>query len=89
MIHNSSVAKDSVDPFLRRLAACIRQRRTSLGLTQEHVAHEAGMSVRHYFGIDRGLAKNPTLNSIRRIARALGVEVSDLLREVEAPRRRS
>ena len=51
--------------------------RTRRKLTQEEMAHRAGIHVTYLSGIERGL-RNPSLKNIRAMARALGVSVGDL-----------
>ncbi|MBI2918248.1 MAG: helix-turn-helix transcriptional regulator [Chloroflexi bacterium] len=48
-----------------------------MGLSQEEVAHRAGIHVTYLSGIERG-RRNPSLRNIRRIAVALGVPVREL-----------
>jgi len=57
--------------------------RRQLGLSQEEVAHRAGLHVTYLSGIERG-QRNPSLKNIRRIAVALEVEVKQLF-AFEAP----
>lgn len=46
-------------------------------LSQEEVAHRAGVHVTYLSGIERG-RRNPSLKNIRLIAGALGVPVEEL-----------
>lgn len=55
----------------------IRKLRQQKGLSQEEVAHRAGIHVTYLSGIERG-HRNPSLMNIRRIAWALGVSVREL-----------
>jgi len=57
------------------------RRREGLGLTQETIAFEAGLSVRHYQLIESG-ASNPRLNTHLNLASALQLKLHDLLRKV-------
>ena len=52
-------------------------------MTQEQLAHEAGVH-RTYISLLERDEKSPTLKVVFRLARALGVRPSELLREVEA-----
>ncbi|RZJ17653.1 MAG: XRE family transcriptional regulator [Brevundimonas sp.] len=56
----------------------VRALRKAKGLSQEALAHEAGMAMRYLAGIERG-EENPTLAFLVRIADALGVEPKELL----------
>ncbi len=59
------------------LAAAIRAVRDERGATQEQIASDAGITVGTYARVERGQA-NPTWTTLRRIAAALGVSVSEL-----------
>ena len=63
-------------------AAVLRTERLAKGLSQEDLAHEAGLH-RTYVGlIERGL-RNPTIPASHAIAGALGTTLSRLIREAE------
>jgi transcriptional regulator with XRE-family HTH domain len=64
------------------LGAAIRGRRAELGLLQEAVANEAGITVAHLSGIEGGHS-NPTWGTVTAIACALDVTISDLARRSE------
>ena len=55
----------------------IRALRLERGLTQEELAHRAGIHVTYLSGVERGV-RNPALRNIHAIARALGVHVNEL-----------
>lgn len=57
----------------------VRRYRTERGLTQEGLADEVGLALTYVGQIERGL-RNPTLDIVERLARALGVNALDLLR---------
>jgi transcriptional regulator with XRE-family HTH domain len=63
---------------LTRLGATIRARRKTLGLSQEALAHAAGIDRSHMGKIERG-ERNVTLLNVTRIAAALERKPSDLL----------
>ncbi len=58
--------------------------RNQRGLTQEEVAHRAGIHVTYLSGVERGV-RNPSLKNIRAIADALGVPVAALFAFEAAP----
>jgi transcriptional regulator with XRE-family HTH domain len=66
-------------------AAVVRSLREHAGMSQEAVARDARLSVASYARIERGQV-NPTWTTVRRIAGALGIKVSDLARAVETYR---
>jgi transcriptional regulator with XRE-family HTH domain len=57
----------------------VREKR---GLTQEAVAHEAGVTASTYGLIERGQS-NPTWATVGDIASALGVSVAELAKRAE------
>ncbi len=60
------------------LGANIRRLRKAKGLTQEQLAHEAGMAMRYVAGVERG-EENPSLRFLVKIAKALDAEPAALL----------
>lgn len=62
----------------QRIGKHIRSTREEHDLTQEQVFLAAPMNRSHYQDIEAGTA-NPSLNTLLRIARAIGVPISDLL----------
>ncbi len=56
----------------------IRRLRKAKGLTQEALAHEAGMATRYVAGLERG-EENPSLKYLVKIAEALSIEPARLL----------
>ena len=66
-----------MDAFTSAFGAHVRSLRLGRGLSQEEVAHLAGLHVTYLSGIERGV-RNPSLKNIRRVAVALGVGVGEL-----------
>lgn len=64
--------------LIRQFGLEVRRRRTKLGLTQEDFAAASGLHRTYISGIERG-ARNPTLEIILRISRALKCEPSEIL----------
>ena len=63
-------------------AEVVRDQRAKLGVSQEDLAHDAGLH-RTYVGlIERGL-RNPTIEVGHALALALGTTLSDLIRRAE------
>jgi DNA-binding XRE family transcriptional regulator len=69
--------------FVRALCAAIRDRRERQGLSQEDVAYEAGVSIRHYQKIEAGDSLNPKLENLHGIATALEMRLSELIADAE------
>lgn len=57
-----------------------------MGLSQESFAEEAGLHRTYVSLLERG-ARNPSLNVIGAIAKALHIQISKLLAEAEAAER--
>jgi transcriptional regulator with XRE-family HTH domain len=64
----------------RRLALNLRLLRTQAGLSQEEFAYEYGFDRTYISGIERAV-RNPTIAVVERLANALNIDVSDLIRE--------
>lgn len=61
----------------------VRRLRLEGGLSQEGLGHLSGLHRNYIGGVERG-ELNPTLASIRKLAKALGKRPSELLAEAEA-----
>jgi transcriptional regulator with XRE-family HTH domain len=57
----------------------VRRERLNRGLTQEQVAFEAKIDLTYLGGIERG-RRNPSVLVLARVAEAVGVQPSDLLK---------
>ncbi len=66
---------------LRAFGLNVRKRRESRGLTQESAGEKADLDPTYISGIERGV-RNPSLLSICRLAKALGISVSELVEGV-------
>jgi transcriptional regulator with XRE-family HTH domain len=69
---------DNVDNVRARVGAALKHWRTHRGLTQEGLAEQSGLSYKFIGEIERGSA-NPTIETLSTLARALGVEIAELL----------
>lgn len=63
-----------------RVGANVRRFRKAKGLSQEALAHEAGMAMRYLAGIERG-EENPSLAFMVKLADALGVQPARLFED--------
>ncbi len=70
------------------LGAALRRYRLAARLTQEDVAHEAGLTTTTYARIELAQS-SPAWATVRRIADALGLSLDELGRLVEAEGRRA
>lgn len=59
----------------------VRARRSVLGLSQEDLAHRAGLHRTYIGSVERG-ERNVSLANIVRIARALGVDAAELVKHI-------
>lgn len=66
--------------FGERFGARLRAGRRALGMSQEELAQKAGLSANYIGLIERGV-KQPTLDSLARIAAAVQLSVGNLLGE--------
>ncbi len=64
----------------KRLATVLKELRNSRKLTQEQLAKKAKVTQGYIAQIESGLKKNPSLPMLRRLAKALGVAVGELLK---------
>jgi transcriptional regulator with XRE-family HTH domain len=68
------------DPVLVAFGAAVRQARTEQSISQEELAHRAGLDRSYLSSIERG-AQNPGLIAISRIAMALDLPIAHLMLE--------
>ena len=71
------------DAFNRAFGAAVRHFREKVQLSQEDLGFESGLDRTYISGVERGV-RNPTVKSILRIARALGVKPSAIVRRAES-----
>jgi len=60
------------------IAQLIREKRVAAGLSHEMLAVAAGLN-RSTISLIESQTNNPTINTLERISRALGVKLSDLI----------
>jgi len=63
----------------KALDQVIRELREKKGLTQEELAFKAKVTPGYVAQLELGIRKNPSLDVVRRLARALGVRLAELL----------
>ena len=88
-----SPAPSSWEEYAKNLGIELQRRRIALDITQENLAHRAGLTRTHYQQLERGFWKpgspaNPSLRMLVRLAQALHLEVAELLpsgRDVQWP----
>jgi transcriptional regulator with XRE-family HTH domain len=65
------------------LALNLRKKRTEIGLSQEELAHRAGIDRTYISALERSVY-NAGIDVVDRLARQLGLEAADLLRRQDA-----
>jgi HTH-type transcriptional regulator/antitoxin HipB len=63
----------------KRLGAVVRRLRRTQDLTQAQLARRAGLAQGHVSEIETGVRTHPSAVVIKKLARALGVPVGELL----------
>ena len=71
------------DPIVEAYATVLRMRRREAGLSQEQLAHRAGLSMR-FISLLEGSRHRPTLVTMHKIAEALDLPLSKMIRQAEA-----
>jgi transcriptional regulator with XRE-family HTH domain len=74
--------KRSAPDVRERFGFAVKARREELGLTQEDLAHRAGIHRTYLSDVERG-GRNVCLVNIERVASALDIRLSDLFRIME------
>jgi transcriptional regulator with XRE-family HTH domain len=72
---------DEMMDVLLRFGQRVRERRTSLGLSQEAFADKCKLDRTYISGIERG-KRNVALRNIEAIAKALGITIAELVQGV-------
>lgn len=83
-VSSSSALPSSWEEYAKALGIELQRRRIALDVTQENLAHRAGLTRTHYQQLERGFWKpgspaNPSLKILVRLAQALQLEVGELL----------
>jgi len=66
---------------LSTIAKTIRQQRKKLNLSQDKLSKLAGVAYNTIVKIESGENPNPTIETLQKIAKALGIRVDDLLKK--------
>ena len=74
-------------PLEKRFGRVVRRRRAKARLSQERLAHAAGLHPTYISLLERGL-RNPSLVTVQALAGALETTMTSLVREVERETRR-
>lgn len=79
--------RDRAPTLLEAFGEAIRRRRSTLQISQEELGFRSGVHRTYVSELERGL-KSPTLATIERLAEALDLRPSGLLRQAENRSRR-
>jgi len=63
----------------KRLSTVIRRFRGAKGISQRDLAAQVGVTGAYIAQLETGARKNPSLDVLKKIAKALGVPVTELL----------
>ncbi len=63
----------------KKLGAMLKTAREKKGLTQDELAKRAKLTKPYISQLESGARKNPSLPALQRLAKALGVPVTELL----------
>ena len=72
----------NADVLIEALGEAVRRARQKAGLSQEDLGFEADLDRTYISGVERGV-RNPTIRTLVRICRALGIRQSTLLKQAE------
>lgn len=84
MAHKVLTAKEkqNKERFAKKVGVILQQARLRAGLTQEQLADKADFH-RTYIGFMEQGVYSPNLYSLSKITKALGIKLSDLLKEID------
>jgi transcriptional regulator with XRE-family HTH domain len=71
------------DDLIDAFAKVLRQQRLARGLSQEELAHRAGVSMR-YISLLESRQHQPSLSTIRGLCLGLGISMTDFVQEIES-----
>lgn len=63
-----------------KIGAKIKEYRKKLGISQDTLSKRADLAFHTIAKIEAGATPNPTINTVKRIADALGVSIDNLMR---------
>lgn len=73
------------DALHRSFGRALRESRTRAGLSQEQLAHASELTRNYVSDLELG-KKSPSLRTIARLAKVLGVRPHELVRAADSPR---
>jgi ribosome-binding protein aMBF1 (putative translation factor) len=84
MAHKTLTSKEKAEKerFAKKMGAILQEARRKKGMTQEQLADKADFH-RTYIGFMEQGVYSPNLYSLSKIAKALGVKLSDLIKKID------
>ncbi len=76
------MAKDTPECINVALGRTVREKRHALGISQEELAARSDLHRTYIADVERG-NRNPSIESIQAIATGLGIQISELFRQIE------
>ncbi len=70
------------DAVLKQFGQIVAQQRKALNVSQEELAHRAGLDRTYISGLERGV-RNPSLTVLCRLAAGLGITAGQMLKELQ------
>ncbi len=70
---------------VKPIGLVVRGRREECGFTPSELAKKAGLSRVQVWRLENSVQKSPGLDTLRKLARALGTQASSLVAESEGP----
>lgn len=78
----STVLKKELEPTFEALGRVIRERRVSLGMSQEELADKSGLHRTYVSDVERGI-RNLTLGALWFICNGLNISLSQIVNQME------
>ena len=78
----TNVLRREVEPLLISLGKVIRERRVSLGMSQEELAEKSGLHRTYVSDVERGI-RNLTVGALWFLANGLSLELKDIVAMME------
>lgn len=70
---------------MKRLRQRVKQLRKERGFTQQDLAEKVDLGYKYYQSLESGRTANPTVDTLEKIAKALGVDVVELMQPLHEP----
>lgn len=78
----SNILRTEVEPLLSALGKVIRERRVSLGMSQEELAEKSGLHRTYVSDVERGI-RNLTVGALWFLSNGLGMQLPEIISLME------